>query len=71
MYRLFFLLSLLFSLPSFSFPTDQVELSITPSIVKVHVIDKTGNQGVGSGIVVAENQVATNCHVVEIGRAHV
>ena len=64
MYRLVFLLSLLFSLPSFSFPTDQVELSITPSIVKVHVIDKTGNQGVGSGIVVAENQVATNCHVV-------
>jgi hypothetical protein len=64
MYRLVFLLSLLFSFPSFAFPTDQVELSITPSIVKVHVIDKTGNQGVGSGIVVAENQVATNCHVV-------
>jgi serine protease Do len=29
-----------------------------------HVIDQKGNHGVGSGIVVAENQVATNCHVV-------
>ena len=63
MYRLVFLLTFL-SFSAFSFPTDQVELSITPSIVKVHVIDKTGNQGVGSGIVVADNQVATNCHVV-------
>jgi serine protease Do len=63
MYRLVFLLIFL-SFSAFAFPTDQVELSINPSIVKVHVIDKIGNQGVGSGIVVAENQVATNCHVV-------
>lgn len=63
MYRLAFLL-FFFSLSAFSFPTDQVELSITPALVKIHVVDKTGNQGAGSGIVVAPNQVATNCHVV-------
>ena len=64
MYRLVFIFTFLFSLPTFAFPTDEVTFGITPAIVKVHVVDKTGNQGVGSGIVVAENQVATNCHVV-------
>ncbi len=63
MYRLAFLF-LFISLPVFSFPTDDVTFGIAPAIVKVHVVDKIGNHGVGSGIVVAENQVATNCHVV-------
>ena len=63
MYRLAFLF-LFISFPVFSFPTDDVTFGITSAIVKVHVVDKIGNHGVGSGIVVAENQVATNCHVV-------
>ncbi len=34
------------------------------SIVKVHVVTKGGGQGVGTGVVVAKDMVATNCHVV-------
>ena len=64
MYRLVFIFTFLFSISAFALPTDEVTFGITPAIVKVHVVDKTGNQGIGSGIVVAENQVATNCHVV-------
>jgi serine protease Do len=45
-------------------PSDEATFAVSPSVVKVHVIDQKGNHGVGSGIVVAENQVATNCHVV-------
>ena len=44
--------------------SDEITFAVSPSIVKVHVIDSKGNHGVGSGIVVADNQVATNCHVV-------
>jgi serine protease Do len=34
------------------------------SIVKVHVATKSGGHGVGTGVVVAKDLVATNCHVV-------
>ena len=34
------------------------------SIVKVHVATKTGGHGVGTGVVVGKDLVATNCHVV-------
>ena len=34
------------------------------SVVKVHAITHTGGHGVGSGVVVAEDTVATNCHVI-------
>ena len=34
------------------------------SIVKVHVATKSGGHGVGTGVVVGKDLVATNCHVV-------
>lgn len=34
------------------------------SVVKIFVVDQFGNQGMGSGIVVAEDHIATNCHVL-------
>lgn len=34
------------------------------SVVKVHVATKSGGHGVGTGVVVGKDLVATNCHVV-------
>ncbi len=34
------------------------------SIVKVHVATKSGGHGVGTGVVVGKDLVATNCHIV-------
>src|SRR5690348_17878592 len=34
------------------------------SIVKINTVTKSDGHGVGSGVVVAENYVATNCHVL-------
>ena len=63
MHRIVFFLFLISHIV-FAAPSDEVTFAVLPSVVKVHVIDQKGNHGVGSGIVVAENQVATNCHVV-------
>ena len=64
MFRLFAFLFIFFSQIVFATPSDEATFAVSPSVVKVHVIDAKGNHGVGSGIVVADNQVATNCHVV-------
>ena len=64
MFRLFVFLFIFFSQIVFATPSDEATFAVSPSVVKVHVIDAKGNHGVGSGIVVADNQVATNCHVV-------
>lgn len=64
MFRLLALLFFFISHIASATPSDEVTFAVSPSIVKVHVIDAKGNHGVGSGIVVADNQVATNCHVV-------
>lgn len=34
------------------------------SVVKVHVVTQTGGHGVGTGVVVAQDLVATNCHIL-------
>lgn len=34
------------------------------SVAKVHVITKTGGHGVGTGVVVGKDLVATNCHIL-------
>jgi serine protease Do len=34
------------------------------SVVKVHVATKSGGHGVGTGVVVGKDSVATNCHVI-------
>src|SRR5450830_1079774 len=38
--------------------------TLKASIVKINTVTKNGGRGVGSGVVVAENYVATNCHVL-------
>ncbi|MFM9913133.1 MAG: trypsin-like peptidase domain-containing protein [Methylophilaceae bacterium] len=37
---------------------------LKPSVVKVHAYNKSGGRGVGTGVVVANNLVATSCHVI-------
>jgi S1-C subfamily serine protease len=64
MSRLLTFLFILFPQIVFATPSEEVTFAVASYIVKVHVIDSKGNHGVGSGIVVADNQVATNCHVL-------
>lgn len=45
-------------------PTVDTVYKLKGSIVKVHTVTNKGGQGVGSGVVIAENLVATNCHVL-------
>lgn len=45
-------------------PKPELILSLSQSVAKVHIKNADGGHGIGSGAVVAENHVATNCHVV-------
>jgi serine protease Do len=45
-------------------PTDALLAQAAQHVVKVHVALKNGNNGTGSGVVVAKNRIVTNCHVV-------
>lgn len=49
-------------------PKPEFILALSNSIAKVHVEDKNGQHGIGSGVVVAVNNVATNCHVIANAR---
>ncbi len=49
-------------------PKPEFILALSNSIAKVHVEDKNGQHGIGSGVVVAVNNVATNCHVISNAR---
>jgi serine protease Do len=63
-------LLLVFTLPftytqiSNAFPVDTFVESITQHVVKVQVFLQNGAYGMGSGVVISEDQVVTNCHVV-------
>jgi len=48
---------------SSAFTTDQIVAKISQHLVKVYVALPNG-YGMGSGVVIADNQVVTNCHVV-------
>lgn len=52
------------ALPAHALPPDGMVYDLKPSVVKIHVVNPQGNHGVGSGVVVAKDHVATNCHVV-------
>lgn len=67
---LFFqIIGLLFSVPlSAQAPNPAFLLQLSHSIAKVHIYNQTNQLGVGSSVVVAKNQVATNCHVVANAR---
>ena len=44
-------------------PTELI-YNLKGSIVKVRSVNQSGGKSLGTGVVVAENQVATNCHVI-------
>jgi S1-C subfamily serine protease len=50
--------------PAFAEATAETLFRLKGSIVKVHTVTKSGGHGVGSGVVVAKEHVATNCHVL-------
>jgi serine protease Do len=49
---------------SLAIPTDELVQEISTHVVKVQVALANGGFGLGSGVVVAKDQVVTNCHVV-------
>jgi len=59
------LLSLLL-LPGLAWAEPSMELvqTLKASVVKVHTVTKTGGHGVGTGVVVSPDHIATNCHVL-------
>ncbi len=53
---------------SWAFTTDEIVAKISQHLVKVYVALPNG-YGMGSGVVIADNQVVTNCHVVSEARS--
>ena len=49
---------------SWAMPTDELMQDISKHVVRVQVGLANGGYGLGSGVVVAKDQVVTNCHVV-------
>lgn len=45
-------------------PAPELVYNLKGSIVKIHTVTAAGGHGSGSGFVVAENLIATNCHVL-------
>ncbi len=58
------LFSLSVATSSLAMPTDELVQEISAHVVKVQVGLANGGYGLGSGVVVAKDQVVTNCHVV-------
>lgn len=50
--------------PLMAEPADALVQDLNSRVLRVQVGLKNGQYGLGSGVVVAENQVVTNCHVV-------
>jgi serine protease Do len=63
------LLSLVVATSSLAMPTDELLHNIAKHVVKVHVALADGDNGSGSGVIIAKNQVVTNCHVVANAKA--
>lgn len=61
---IFALFSLSVATSSLAMPTDKLVQEISTHVVKVQVALANGGFGLGSGVVVAVDQVVTNCHVV-------
>ncbi len=57
-------LGFIFNQASIAEPSTDLTYKLKASVVKVHVSTKTGGHGVGSGVVVGKDLVATNCHVL-------
>lgn len=61
---LFVGLAAIFGTSAAAEPSPEMAFKLKGSIVKIHTVTKTGGHGVGSGVVVAKDHVATNCHVL-------
>jgi serine protease Do len=48
----------------FAEPSNELVYKLKASVVKVHVFTKNGGHGVGTGVVIGKDLVATNCHVL-------
>lgn len=57
-------LGLFFCQISIAEPSSELTYKLKASVIKVHVATKTGGHGVGTGVVVGKDLVATNCHVL-------
>ena len=59
------LFALIFSQHALSVqPNNELVFKLKASVVKVHVATKSGGHGVGTGVVIGKDSVATNCHVI-------
>lgn len=58
------LFGLVFAQLSLAEPDPELAYRLKASVAKVHVSTKTGGHGVGTGVVVGKDLVATNCHVL-------
>jgi hypothetical protein len=64
MKKLFVLLCLSINTSVQALPTDALLQKVTQHVVKIHVSLANGNDGTGSGVVIAKDRVVTNCHVI-------
>jgi len=64
MKKLFVLLYLSIITSVQALPTDALLQKVTQHVVKIHVSLTNGNDGTGSGVVIAKDRVVTNCHVI-------
>ncbi len=62
--QLFGLTLIITSFNAFSAPSTEMVYRLKGTITKVHSVDNQGGQSTGTGVVVAENMVATNCHTL-------
>ena len=59
-----FLVPFLVANVAFAEPNAELVYKLKASVVKVHSFTKNGGHGIGSGVVVGKDLVATNCHVL-------
>ncbi|MES2637575.1 MAG: trypsin-like peptidase domain-containing protein [Pseudomonadota bacterium] len=60
----FTVLGLFFCQISTAEPDPELTYKLKASVTKVHVSTKSGGHGVGTGVVVGKDLVATNCHIL-------
>ena len=63
--RIFALVLLAFlAAPAGAAPSNELVYTLKASIAKIRSVNANGGRSTGTGVVVAENKVATNCHVL-------
>lgn len=63
------IITYLFCQSAMALPPDGMVYRLKSSVVKIRVVLPNGHYGVGSGVVVAKDQVVTNCHVIANAQA--